>query len=147
MEKSFDTFNKADDNLIELKIPINNAYQIANISYERYDGQIEYNKILYKYVYRKVYNDTVYLKCIPDHKRMQLENEKEEILGHTGENIQDKKDNNSHHHLVKNVLSDYEINGPAYLNFYSDNNCLFSSNSIDVLLKGNISNPYLPPEV
>jgi hypothetical protein len=33
--------------------------------YERVDGEIQINGAFYKYVKRKVCNDTLYLKCIP----------------------------------------------------------------------------------
>ncbi len=51
-------------------------YLSNNKSYERCDGQVEVNGIQYNYVQRMVTNDTLYLYCIPNNKKTQLNNTK-----------------------------------------------------------------------
>ena len=51
-------------------------YLSNNKSYERCDGQVEVNGIQYNYVKRMVTNDTLYLYCIPNNKKTQLNNTK-----------------------------------------------------------------------
>jgi len=41
-------------------------------NYERVDGEMEVNGIYYTYVKRKVYNDTLYLMCVPNTAKTQL---------------------------------------------------------------------------
>lgn len=60
--------------LVEVKIPLNLPYQTNWNEYERFDGNINFDGIHYNYVMRKVCNDTLYILCIPNHKKTQLYN-------------------------------------------------------------------------
>jgi hypothetical protein len=61
-----------DAELFEVKVPLNMPY-ITNFSdYERVDGEMEVNGIYYNYVKRKVYNDTLYLMCLPNKNKTRL---------------------------------------------------------------------------
>jgi hypothetical protein len=66
--------------LSELKVAMNLPYQTSRSSFERYDGEIELNGTMYKYVKRKVANDTLYLMCIPNTKKMRLETAKNDFF-------------------------------------------------------------------
>ncbi|HEX7457204.1 MAG TPA: hypothetical protein VF301_02115, partial [Ginsengibacter sp.] len=70
LEASLDKNLYSDAQLIELKVPMNLPYQTNWSAYQRYDGEIEVDGIMYKYVKRKVANDTLYLMCIPNTKKM-----------------------------------------------------------------------------
>ncbi|TDH29314.1 hypothetical protein EXU57_04420 [Segetibacter sp. 3557_3] len=72
LEIKFDNSNYDDESLVEIKIPVNLPYQINRPEYERFDGEIEVDGILYKYVKRKVENDTLFLQCIPNTAKMNL---------------------------------------------------------------------------
>lgn len=54
-----------DSDLIEVKIPINLPYQNNWITFERYDGEISVDGKEYKYVKRKIENDTLTILCLP----------------------------------------------------------------------------------
>ncbi len=87
-----------ESQLLELKVPIHLPYQTSWSSFERYDGEIELNGTLYKYVERKVSNDTLYLKCLPNTKKMHLENAKDDFFKNTNDlaqNTSSKKSDNS----------------------------------------------------
>ncbi len=73
LEKQLDANLYSEDDLIELKLAINLPYQTNSADYERYDGEVEYDGVIYKYVKRKVYNDTLYLKCLPNVNKMSQE--------------------------------------------------------------------------
>ena len=60
--------------LVHIKIPVLLPYSTNWSDYERYDGEVEYGGIYYKYVKRKIYNDTLHLLCLPDFKRTHLQN-------------------------------------------------------------------------
>ena len=64
LEAHLDKNNYKESELIELKVPIHLPYQTTWAEFERYDGEVELNGILYKYVKRKVVNDTLVLLCI-----------------------------------------------------------------------------------
>lgn len=66
--------------LKELKIPVNIPYQTSWTSYQQYDGEIELNGTVYKFVKRKLSNDTLYLMCIPNTKKTRLETAKNDFF-------------------------------------------------------------------
>ncbi|MEO8763730.1 MAG: hypothetical protein ABI416_05555 [Ginsengibacter sp.] len=83
--------------LVELKIPLHLPYQTSS-SYQRYNGEIQVNGILYKYVKRKVANDTLFLMCIANTKKMHLETAKDDFFKISNDLTQDnnsKKSDNS----------------------------------------------------
>ena len=66
LELRADKNQYSDDELTEIKMPLNLPYMISSSGYERVDGQVTINGIYYNYVKRKVYNDTLYLMCLPN---------------------------------------------------------------------------------
>ncbi len=79
LEANLDNDQYDESQLIELKVPVNLPYQTSWASYQRYNGEIELNGVRYKYVKRKLANDTLYLKCIPNTKEMMLQTAKDEF--------------------------------------------------------------------
>ena len=68
LELALDNNVYDESELIVLKVAVHLPYQTSWSSYERYNGEIELNGIKYRYVKRKLANDTLYLKCIPNTK-------------------------------------------------------------------------------
>lgn len=69
-----------EDELIEMKVALPMPYQTNWAEFERYNGEIEINGIHYNYVKRKVWNDTLILKCIPNTGKMTLNSAKEQFF-------------------------------------------------------------------
>jgi hypothetical protein len=61
-----------DHELIEVKIPLHTPYLTSWSDYERIDGEAEVDGIYYTYVKRKIYNDTLYLLCLPNKNKTEL---------------------------------------------------------------------------
>ena len=80
LEVRLDNDDYDEANLVELKVPVNLPYQANWKSYQRYDGEIEINGIHYKYVKRKLANDTLYLKCIANKNEMRLQSARDEFF-------------------------------------------------------------------
>ncbi len=98
LEVALDKNHYDESQLIELKVPVNLPYQTSWASYQRYDGEIEIDGIKYKYVKRKLANDTLYLKCIPNKKEMALQTAKNDffkIANDLTQNKNPKKADNS----------------------------------------------------
>ena len=91
LETRLDHDQYDESQLIEVKIPLSLPYQASWSQYERYDGEVEMNGITYKYVKRKLCNDTLYLKCIPNTQRMRLQAAKKDFF----KNNNDIAQNNS----------------------------------------------------
>ncbi|WP_336517270.1 hypothetical protein [Pollutibacter soli] len=70
----------SDNQLIEIKIPYPVPYAANWGEYERYDGELELNGEHYNYVKRKMLNDTLYLLCIPNTAKNELNIAKKEII-------------------------------------------------------------------
>lgn len=96
--------------LIEIKIPTNIPYQNSWAYFERHDGEVVMNGKIYKYVKRKVYNDTLYLLCIPNTKKMELENSRNDYLETSGDYNSNNtgKSGKSIPFSLKNLLSEYD---------------------------------------
>lgn len=72
-ERLIDEGGYAEEQLLEVKIPVRVAYYSSTPGYERYYGEAEYNGNYYTYVKRKVSNDTIYLLCIPNYTKTALQ--------------------------------------------------------------------------
>jgi len=80
LEAKLDNNHYDESQLIELKIAVNMPYQTSWTSFQRYNGEIEIKGVKYKYVKRKLANDTLYLKCIPNTKEMELQTAKNDFF-------------------------------------------------------------------
>ena len=81
LEASLDKNNFNLQDLFTLKIPLNLPYQNIGSSFERIDGEITVNGESYKYVQRKVQNDTLYLQCIKHTEKINLEHKSNDYFG------------------------------------------------------------------
>lgn len=110
LEARLDNNAYDESQLVELKIPIHLPYQASWTSYQRFNGEIEINGILYKYVKRKMANDTLFLMCIANTKKMHLETAKDDffkISNDLAQNNNSKKSDNSKS-AFKNLQSEYD---------------------------------------
>jgi hypothetical protein len=136
-----------ESQLIELKVPLHLPYQTNWSAYQRFDGEIEVEGIMYKYVKRKVANDTLYLMCIPNTKKMNLETAKNDyfkLSNDLTQNNNSKKSDNSKTISFKSLQGEYDeysfalnniIPGENVLNFWP----LVNSKNL-------LSSPHISPE-
>lgn len=99
LEAQLDDNEYNESKLISLKVPATYlSYYTNSKSFERVDGQIEINGISYKYVKRRLYNDSLELLCIPNIASMQLQNAKSNFFKITNDlqNTSQNKKSNSH---------------------------------------------------
>src|ERR1700733_6515901 len=92
LETQLDENNYDGSQLVSLKIPIKYiSYFSSSTTYERVDGQIEINGIQYKYVKRRIYNDSLEVLCIPNHEAMKLKAAQNEFFKFSNDLVQEKK--------------------------------------------------------
>lgn len=118
LEAKLDRNEYAEEDLIEIKVPVSMPYQTDWAAFERYDGEIEVNGIHYKYVKRKVQDGQLVLKCIPNHAKQHLESAKDDLFKIANDLQQDnaaKKSGTPGFSLVKSVLGDYENPQPLHI--------------------------------
>ncbi len=85
MEAMLDKKSIKESDLFEIKIPLHLPYQTNWATYERYDGEVKLKGIIYKYVKRKITDDTLHLVCIKNIKKMEYENVKSDFYKNTND--------------------------------------------------------------
>jgi hypothetical protein len=104
-------YNESD--LIELKLALNIPYQTSWSGFQRCDGEVQIGGIIYKYVKRRVLNDTLYLMCIPNTRKMHLENAKNKMVakanGIAKHDNSQKSDKSSRSFSLKNVYDNFSF--------------------------------------
>ena len=110
LEASLDNDCFDSTSLISIKIPAEHlSYYNASPEFQRLKGEIEVHGVLYKYVGKRLYNDSVELLCIPNIEVMSLESAREQFfklvndLEHTGQG----KKSDPHSRNSKNAPSVY----------------------------------------
>jgi hypothetical protein len=108
LEAQLDQQQYNEASLIEIRVPLNMPYQSISSNFERYDGEIEFNGIHYKYVKRKVENGELVLLCLPNENRMRLQNARDEfykLVNDLQHNSQSK--NSTPGSSIKNPVTEY----------------------------------------
>ena len=70
-------YNESD--LITLKTPVNLPYYANNAKFERVDGEMVINGVVYQYVQRRVYNDSIEIKVLANQDRLHIKNAREDF--------------------------------------------------------------------
>lgn len=73
LEAQFDRNDYDEEQLIEMRVPLNMPYQTVSSGYERIDGEIEIEGMHYKYVKRKIENGELVLLCLPNQAKMRIQ--------------------------------------------------------------------------
>ena len=141
-----------DSQLIELKVPMHLPYQTNWSAYQRFDGEIEVDGITYKYVKRKVADDTLYLMCIPNTKKMNLETAKNDFFKLTNDltqNNDSKKSDSSKTISFKSLQGEYDEYAFALnsFNLYSDHMNSWPSLNSEKLISSPHISPEQPPDI
>ncbi|KAA9038178.1 hypothetical protein FW778_15625 [Ginsengibacter hankyongi] len=147
LEVKLDKSLYSDADLIELKVPMNLPYQTNWSAYQRYNGEIEMDGIMYKYVKRKVSNDTLYLMCIPNTKKMTLETAKNDFFKMSNDltqNNNSKKSDNSKTISFKILQGEYDQYSFALHTVNPYENNMNSWPAVDS--ESLISSPHVSPE-
>lgn len=80
VETKLDREEYAEQDLIELKIPVSLPYQNSQERFERYEGEIEIDGIHYNFVKRRLSNDSIILLCLPNKDKTKLANAKDNFF-------------------------------------------------------------------
>jgi hypothetical protein len=116
LTKQFDQEEYDESALISVKTAFPLPYLVNSPSFERWDGEINIDGILYKYVKRRFINDSIEFLCIPDRHSMSLQTARDNFFRLANDLQQDQSGNKTDHSPVpsfKQVLNEYceEIKG------------------------------------
>jgi hypothetical protein len=105
-----------DAQLISIKVPVRYLPYYTNSSqYERVDGQIEVGGVQYKYVKRRIYNDSLELLCIPNHTAMRLRTAENEFFKFSNDLTHEKKPGDNPHGRKYFSIDHYTVQADARL--------------------------------
>ena len=148
LEQKIDAGIFSDEQLVEIKIPLNMPYY-SDKEYEPVYGETNWNGEHYRYVKRKISNNILYLLCIPDKEKNTIAQAKNDFTKSasdiTTNNPTQQKHSNS---IIKLILSEYlpTENASGYNNYISNSSELISQNS-DATDLFYPSTPAQPPEI
>jgi len=109
LEDQLDREDYDEHQLVSVKIPVAYLpYYNNSKSYERIDGQIEIEGIRYKYVKRRIYNDSLEMLCLPDHDAMKLLSAKNEFFKFVNDIQHPGQNKNPGSGTSKNITTEYE---------------------------------------
>lgn len=118
LQTALDNNDYNESDLISIKVPYNLPYSMNSDQFEKTEGEVLINGITYKYVKRRLHNDSLELLCIQNTAKMQVQNSRDnffKLVNDLKHNSQNKKqDSNSN--TAKNILSDYS-NDQEYFSF------------------------------
>jgi hypothetical protein len=101
-------YNEAD--LVTIKTPVNLPYYANNAKFERVDGEMVINGMVYQYVQRRVYNDSIEIKVLANQDRLHIKNAREDfykLAQDLQKNSEDKKSTPSGKSSSKLLTFDY----------------------------------------
>lgn len=110
LQVSFDTNKYDESELISVKMHYPLPYLVNSSQFERWDGEVDIDGILYKYVKRRFVNDSIEFLCLPDYKSMRMQTARDNFfrLAHDlQQNRSDKKSDQGSVPSFKNILNDY----------------------------------------
>jgi hypothetical protein len=144
--QQLDNHQYNDSELIEVKIALHTPYLSNWSDYERVDGEAEVNGLYYTYVKRKIHNDTLYLLCLPNKTKTQLNAARLEYAN----NVQDVPTNAAETGAVKKNPAGTEYHQPVVqftIGMLSTATGELGSHTCTPVLQAFITGPYRPPRV
>ena len=128
-------YNESD--LISIKIPSSLPYNISSSQFEKVEGEVLVNGVTYKYVKRRIINDSLELMCIQNITKTRLQNSRDnffKLVNDLQHNSQNKKqDSNSN--IAKNILSDYSNEQQQFT---------FAAITAQEIIRGSYTAPNIP---
>ncbi len=147
MEARLDNDQYDETELVTIKIPLHNPYQIEQKSFERVNGEINVNGKIFKYVKRKVSDGNLILLCIADNHKNVLKKAKSEYENATNDLTPNSK-NTGRSGLQKNLTPGDYINqcGSLEMCGYGSANVKYTVLDINSVVDTHIVAPGKPPE-
>ncbi len=102
-----------EEELISIKTPIALPYYTNTVAYDRVDGTIEIDGTEYKYVKRRIFNDSLELLCIPNTAKKEMETARQNFFKLTNEGTPADSKNGASKG-IKNILLEYCDAVPQY---------------------------------
>lgn len=145
LEARLDKGHFDESELITVKIPLNLPYQTNWKDFERVNGEMNVNGTIYKYVQRKVYNDTLILQCIRHEEKTALQKKANDYFGKV--NDLPGNDNNKKAEAFKQLFGDYDLNSFTQYSYNSTKQADFNLYKDAIILHQYLPVNAQPPEI
>ena len=112
-----------DEDLVEIRVPLNLPYQTDWKEFQSYDGAIKVDGVDYRYVKRKIEHGQLVLLCIPNHSKTHLTTARDQFfmmvndLQHNGNSKSDGKQTQTLKSPVTEYVQDInsiDLTAPSY---------------------------------
>lgn len=106
LESRLERQQYVEDQLISIKVPLTHlAYYNTSAAFERIDGKIEVDGVPYRYVERRLYNDSLEMLCIPNAAELKLRQAGNDYFRLVADLDQDSG-TGTHSHLTRSFATD-----------------------------------------
>jgi hypothetical protein len=112
LEQKISAGEYSNDQLVEIRIPLNMPYY-SDKDYENVYGETDWNGQHYRYVKRKVSDNTLYLLCLPDKEKTSIANVKNEFTKAVNDVPANKQGSQQKNSLLKLIKAEFRINEAA----------------------------------
>ena len=148
LEHKLETGDYDESMLVEVKIPLQLPYYTNWTEYERHYGETEWNGQHYQFVKRKLYNDTLYLLCIPHTEKNNIQTAAADIFRSVNNIQHDGVPQKSHQpSVIKLMLSEFlETEASFDAGTLSDMQLSLIAKSVYLNSQFDPSTPAQPPE-
>ena len=151
LELKLDQQKYDEKDLVEVRIPINLPYHNNWSDFERYDGEIDIDGVHYKYVKRKIFNDSLVLLCIPNEIKTKLSTARDEFFSLVNDLQTDASNAKSSH-----PSSSFQFSPGDYIGQQSEDWSITTVSNLhphcsvisaSPLLSTSVSSPWQPPDL
>ena len=104
-EKRIDSLNYNEEDLIEIRVPLDNPYQQRFTDFERHYGELEINGVTYTFVQMKIEWDKAIFHCLPHPEKTALKKLEKEVA----QNNAAANNNPGAKNTNAKFLGDYEL--------------------------------------
>jgi len=138
LEQKISAGNFSEDQLVEIRIPLNMPYY-SDKDYEEVYGETDWNGEHYRYVKRKVSNNTLYLLCLPNKEKSSIAKVKNEFTKAVNDIPANKQGSQQKNTIIKLLTSEFKISE----SLISENS--FSSLSLQFISRNTaVTNLFIP---
>ena len=106
LENKIDAGSYSEEQLVEVQIPLSMPYY-TDKDYESVYGETDWNGKHYRYVKRKITNNTLYLLCLPHEEKNAIVTAKNEMTKSTNDLSTDNPTQKQTPSVIKLLISDY----------------------------------------
>src|SRR5581483_4711639 len=146
LEVQLDQHQYNEASLIEIRVPLNMPYQVTSSGFERYDGEIEYHGIHYKYVKRKIEDGQLVVLCLPNETKMRLQNARNDFFKLVND-LQRSSQNKNSASSIKNPVTEYwQEQNNWCINGYVARHNHYTTYAFHLPTHPSIATPAQPPE-